>query len=105
VRHMGERGFRRWYEIHTNVGYARYICLLTNEYNTTYIRRLIDECMVLCSSVEPIFLGSGTEEYKIVIFLGNEEYKTPRNVSCFPVVRGFDLFHRMRRLMWNWKLQ
>jgi hypothetical protein len=39
--------------------------------------------MVLCSSVEPIFLGSGTEEYIIVILLGTEEYKSTEECILF----------------------
>jgi hypothetical protein len=54
----------------------RYICQLTDEYTTTYIHRLTNECIGLCSSVAAIFLGSGTVEYITVIFLGTEEYKT-----------------------------
>jgi hypothetical protein len=40
-----------------------------------YIRRLTDECTWIYSSVEDIFLGTGTEEYMTVTFLGTEEYK------------------------------
>jgi hypothetical protein len=91
-----ERGFRRWYKIHKNVGYTRYIhrlidkytithiCRLIDKYTTTYICRLIDECTRLYSSIEAIFLGSGTKEYIAVIFLSTEEYKSTEECTmCF----------------------
>jgi hypothetical protein len=43
---------------------APYLGWLTDEHTTTYSRQLTDEGTELCSSVEDIFLGSGTEEYK-----------------------------------------
>jgi hypothetical protein len=88
VLRAGERGFRRWYEICTHIGYswyihrltdectATYIHRLTNEYTATCIHRLIDECTGLYSWVDAIFLDSGTVEYITVIFLGTEEYKS-----------------------------
>jgi hypothetical protein len=36
-----------------------------------------------CSSVETIFLSSGTEEYITVIFLGTEEYKSTDECTIF----------------------
>jgi hypothetical protein len=79
-----ERGFRRWYKIRKNVGYTRYIHRLIDKYTTTYIRRLIDECTRLYSSIEAIFLGSGTKEYIAVIFLSTEEYKSTEECTmCF----------------------
>jgi hypothetical protein len=39
--------------------------------------------MGLCSSVEAIFLGSYTEVYITVIFLGTEEYKITEECTLF----------------------
>jgi hypothetical protein len=60
-----------------------YIHRLTNECTTTYI---IDQPMNiggLCSLVDHTFLGFGTEEYRTIIFLGNQEDKKPRNIPPF----------------------
>jgi uncharacterized membrane protein len=40
----------------------------------------------LCSSVENIDVGFGTEEYSIVIFLGTEEYTKTEKDTLFPIV-------------------
>jgi UPF0288 family protein (methanogenesis marker protein 3) len=64
-----------WYDFFLKRRLPRYICWLIDEYTTTDIRWLTDECMRLCSFGEDIFLGSSTEEYITVIFLGAEEFK------------------------------
>jgi hypothetical protein len=55
---------------------------LTDEYAVTYIHRLGP----LCSSVNCIFLGVGTEKSSIVIFLGIEEYNGTEEDTLFPIV-------------------
>jgi hypothetical protein len=40
------------------------ICWITDEYTATYIHRLTDKCTEIYSSVEDIFLSTGTNEYK-----------------------------------------
>jgi hypothetical protein len=65
------------------VGYAGYIHRLTNEYTTTYIHRLINECIGICSSIEAIFFDFGTEEYIIIIFLDTVEYKNIEKYTLF----------------------
>jgi hypothetical protein len=72
------------------VGYTRYICRLTDEYTAMYICQVTDKCTKLCSSVEIIFLGSGTEEYIYSTVWSN--MKAPRNVPCFAVV-----YHQRRQ--------
>jgi hypothetical protein len=62
---------------------ARYIRRLTDEYTATYVCRLTNECMGLCSSVEAIILGSCTKGYIKVIFHGTEEYKITEECTLF----------------------
>jgi hypothetical protein len=67
------------------VGYAMYIRQLIDEYTVTYIHRLIDECIGLCSSIETILLSF--EEYNPVIFFGTHEYKIIEKCTIFSVSR------------------
>jgi hypothetical protein len=50
-------------------------------YTAMYIHRLTDECTGLCSSVEDIFLGFGTEEY--ISYISREEYKSIEECTLF----------------------
>jgi hypothetical protein len=64
---------------------AARFCRLTNEYTASYIRWLTDECTRLSSSVQATFLGAGTKEYSLVIFLGTVECNITEEctlVSC-----------------------
>jgi hypothetical protein len=84
---QGERSKRRD-EFFIFVRVPRYIHRLTDEYTTTYIRQLTDEFTGLCSSIEDIFLGSDTEEYSIVIFLGTDEDKKIEKCTPFSCSGG-----------------
>jgi hypothetical protein len=61
----------------------RYICRLTDEYTVTYIHRLTDECTGLSLPVQVTFLGAGTEECSLVIFLVTEKYKIIKKYTLF----------------------
>jgi hypothetical protein len=73
----------------TRVGLGHRVQNLTFIGYPQYIHQLTDEYTSLRSSAPGIFLGFGTKEYSLVIFLGSEEYKKPRKIPYFPVVRGW----------------